>query len=151
MDLATLRAAQPDQLQRAAQDWEAAGNRLEKLSAELRAQTGTLFEGSWAGAAADAASASLSGLSARVTATGGDMAAMAALYRDAATGVSDAQALLRTAEDLAASHGLVIEASGEVTLGVPIGAGAPLAESEAMVTAIPPAAQAVADLVGRAL
>ena len=81
------------------------------------------------------------------------MTAMAALYRDAAMGVSDAQALLRTAEDLAASHGLVIEASGEVTLAAPVvaGAGARLAESEAMVTAIPPAAQAVADLVGRAL
>ena len=81
------------------------------------------------------------------------MTAMAALYRDAAMGVSDAQALLRTAEDLAASHGLVIEASGEVSLAAPVvaGAGARLAESEAMVTAIPPAAQAVADLVGRAL
>ena len=151
MDLATLRAAQPDQLQRAAQDWEAAGTRFEKLSAEFRSQTGTLFEGSWTGAAADAAGASLSGLSARLTATIEDMAAMAALYRDAATGVSGAQALLRAAEDLAASHGLVIEASGEVTLAAPPGAAARLAGSGAMITAVPPAAQAVADLVGRAL
>ena len=119
MDLATLRAAQPDQLQRAAQDWDAAASRLEKLSADFRTQTGTLFEGSWAGAAADAARASLSGMSARLTATNGDMAAMAALYRDAAMGVCDAQALLRTAEDLAASNGLVIGASGEVSLAAP--------------------------------
>ncbi len=153
MDLTTLRAAQPDQLQRAAQDWESAGNRFGKLSAEFRAQTGTLFDGSWMGAAADAASASLSGLSARLTAATGDMAAMAALYRNAAMGVSDAQALLRTAEDFAASNGLVIGASGEVTLAAPpvAGAGARLAESEAMVTAMPPAAYQVADLVGRAL
>jgi hypothetical protein len=79
------------------------------------------------------------------------MTAMAALYRDAAMGVSDAQALLRTAEDLAASHGLVIEASGEVTLAAPIGAGARLAGSEALVTAMPPAAYQVAGLIGRAL
>jgi hypothetical protein len=151
MDLATLRAAQPDQLQRAAQDWEAAGTRFEKLSAEFCTQTGTLFEGSWAGAAADTASASLSGLSARLTATSEDMAAMAALYRDAATGVSGAQALLRTAEDLAASHGLMIEASGEVTLAAPLGAGARRPGSGAMITAMPPAAYQVADLVGRAL
>jgi len=153
MDLATLRAAQPDQLQRAAEDWEAAGNRFGKLSAEFRTQTGTLFDGAWAGTAADAASASLSGLSARLTATTEDMAAMAALYRDAGMGVSDAQALLRTAEDLAASNGLVIGPGGEVSLAAPVvaGAGARLAESEAMVTAMPPAAQQVADLVARAL
>jgi pimeloyl-ACP methyl ester carboxylesterase len=153
MDLATLRAAQPDQLQRAAQDWDAACSRLEKLAAEFRAQTGTLFEGSWAGAAADAASASLSGLSARLTATSGDMAAMAALYRDAAMGVSGAQALLRTAEDLAASNGLVIGASGEVSLAAPAvaAAGARLPGPGAMITAMPPAAQEAADLVARAL
>jgi hypothetical protein len=151
MDLATLRAAQPDRLQRAAQDWDAACSRLEKLSAEFRTQTGTLFEGSRAGAAADAASTSLSGLSARLTVTTGDMAAMAVLYRDAAMGVSGAQALLRTAEDLAASNGLVIGSGGEVSLAAPLGGGARLAGPEAMITAMPSAGQEVADLVARAL
>jgi hypothetical protein len=89
----------------------------------------------------------------RLTATNEDMAAMAALYRDAAMGVSDAQTLLRTAEDLAASHGLMIGASGQVSPAAPAvaGAGARRPGPGAVITAMPPAAQEVADLVARAL
>jgi hypothetical protein len=153
MDLTVLLAAQPGLLQRAAGDWESAGSRLGRLSAEFRTQTEALFDGSWVGSAADAASTNLSALLSGLTAMTEDMAAMAAVYRDAAMGVSDAQALLRAAEDLAASNGLVIGAGGDVSLAAPVvaGAGARMAAGEAMITAMPPAAGEVADLVARAL
>jgi hypothetical protein len=153
VDLATLRAARPDLLEQAAAGWKAAAGRLGQISGEFSAQTEQLFSFSWTGLAADAASQNLSALSAQLKAAATDMSAMAAVYDDAAIGVCAAQALLRTAEDLAAGNGLQIQADGAVCPAVPAAAG-PLeraATAEAMFSALPPAAGDVADLVTKAL
>jgi pimeloyl-ACP methyl ester carboxylesterase len=153
VDLATLRAAQPDLLEKAAGSWQSAAGRLRQISEEFSEQTGPLFTISWAGVAADAASPSLSALLGQLTAAAADMDAMAAVYRDAAMGVSGAQAILKAAQDLAAANGLAIGPGGEVSTAVPSLPG-PLrrmAEEEAADSALPPAAGEVASLVTKAL
>ena len=120
VDLPALRAARPELLEQASAEWGVAGRRFGGLADEFRGQTAALFgEGSWAGAAANAAAGSLSGLAQRLDAAAADMTVMAALYRDAAAGMSAAKALLRTADDLAARSGLAVSAAGEVSWEVP--------------------------------
>lgn len=153
MDLATLRAAQPDLLQQAADGWQSAAGQLKQICQELSAQTAQLFTASWAGVGADAANSSLSAQLAQLNASAADMGAMAAGYRDAALGVSGAQAVLKVAEDLAASNGLSIGPGGEVSVSLPSLPG-PLrrtAEEEAASSGLPPAAGTVAGLLNKAL
>jgi hypothetical protein len=154
VDLATLRAAQPELLEKAAAYWQSAAGQLGQISDHFAAQTEPLFPSSWAGQAADAASTRLSAVSGQLTATTADMNAMAAVCRDAAAGISDAQALLRTAEDLAASSGLAIGPAGRVSLAWPALSGplehAALAEQAAFAQ-LPPAAGEVTILVEKAL
>lgn len=156
MDLPALQAARPDLLEQAAAGWKSAAARFSQLSARFSAQTGALFDSpqAWLGGAADAAASSLSAISAQLTATTADMNAMSAVYSDAAMGVSGAQALLRTAQELAASSGLQIGPDGQVSFAVPALPG-PLEhvaeELRAMFTQLPPAAGEVADLVAKAL
>jgi Alpha/beta hydrolase len=153
VDLATLRAARPDLLEKAAADWKSAAGRLGQISSQFREQIDPLFIFSWAGLGADAASQSLTSLSAQLTAVTADMNAMASLYQDAAMGVSAAQALLRVAEDHAAANGLEIGPGGAVSVAVPAGAGllARALEQEAAFAGLPPAAAGVASLVAKAL
>src|ERR1035441_2077235 len=75
----------------------------------------------------------------------------ASLLRDAASGIGDAQSVLRAAEDLAAQNKLTIGADGSVSAepAPPLLAGA--GPASLLVQAPSPAAGEVADLVGRAL
>ena len=154
MDLATLRAAQPDLLEKAAAQWQSAAGQLGQISHNFAAQTEPLFLSSWTGQAADAANTRLSAVSGQLTAATADMNAMAAVYRDAATGISDAQALLHTAEDLAASNGLAIGPGGGVSLARPAFSGLlghVALEEQALFAQLPPAADEVTSLVAKAL
>ena len=154
MDLATLRAAQPARLEKAAAEWQSAASQLGQISHQFTAQTDPLFLSSWTGQAADAASTSLSAISGELTTTAANMNAMAAVYRDAAMGISDAQALLRAAQDLAATSGLAIGPGGDVSLARPVLPG-PLehaaAAEQAAFLQLPPAAGEVTGLVAKAL
>lgn len=156
MDLPTLQAARPDLLEQAAAHWTAVAARLAGLSGQFRVQTEPLFAGpgAWLGAAANAATTSLSALSDQLTATSAGMNAMAASYRDAAAGVSGAQALVQAASDLAARNGLEIRPDGEVTWATPALPG-PLEQAaqdfESLFRQLPPAAAEAAGLVAKAL
>jgi Alpha/beta hydrolase len=154
VNLATLQAAQPDLLEKAAAEWQSAAGQLGQISHNFAAQTDPLFLNSWTGQAADAASISLSGVSGQLTTTTANMNAMAAVCRDAAAGISDAQALLRTAQDLAAASGLAIGPAGGVSLARPALSG-PLEhaaeEEQAAFLQLPPAAGEVTGLVAKAL
>ena len=156
MDLPTLQAARPDLLEQTAARWTSAAARLDQLSGQFSAQTGALFggPGAWLGEAASAATSRLSALSGQLTATTADMNVMAAVYRDAAMGISGAQALARTASELAASNGLQIGPDGDVTWATPALPG-PLGQAaeefESLFRQLPPAAAQAADLVTKAL
>ena len=153
VDVAALRSAQPDLLERAAGEWQMLGGRAGSQVTALRGEVmGQLFgAGEWTGMAADAASASLGSLSGQLSVTGEYAAAMASLLRDAASGIGDAQSVLRAAEDLAAQNKLTIGADGSVSAepAPPLLAGA--GPASLLVQAPSPAAGEVADLVGRAL
>jgi hypothetical protein len=104
VDVAALRLAQPGLLERAAGEWQMLGGRAGSQVTALHGEVmGPLFgAGEWTGMAADAASASLGSLSGQMSVTGEYAAAMASLLRDAASGIGDAQSVLREAENLAA-------------------------------------------------
>lgn len=153
VDVAALRSAQPDLLERAAGEWQMLGGRAGSQVTALHSDVmGPLFgAGEWTGMAADAASASLSSLARQLSVTGEYAATMASLLRDAASGIGDAQSVLREAENLAARSKLTIGADGSVSaepapplLGGP-GPVSLLAEAPSA------AAGEVADLVARAL
>ncbi len=149
VDLAALRSARPDLLDQAAAEWSRIGAGFGKQVRALRSEAQPLFDGTtWTGAAADAASTSLSGLSSQLGSTEEDTSTMASLLRDAAAGIRDAQAVLRAAEDVAARNRLTIGPDGSVSAGSP----APLIRQQTMLgEAASPAAGEVADLVRRAL
>jgi Alpha/beta hydrolase len=151
VDLTALRSARPDLLDQAAGAWSRLGNDFGKQAAALRSDVvEPLFGAStWAGAAADAASANLSDLSSHLATTDDDASVMATLLRDAAAGVRDAQSVLRAAENMAAQYRLTIGPDGSVSPATP----APLTGPQQPLPgeAPSPAAADVADLVRRAL
>lgn len=152
MDLAALRSALPDVLDRAAADWQALGDRLGTQVAAMRSEvTQPLFgSGAWVGRAADAADANLNNLAKQLGITQDDTSTMTVLLRDAAAGVRDAQSLLLAAENLAAQNRLTIGPDGSVSAAP----ASPLVGSLSaplLGEALPPAAGEVADLVRRAL
>ena len=151
VDLAALRSARPDLLDQAAAAWSRIGAGFGNQVRVLRSDVARpLFDGTtWTGAAADAASTSLSGLSSRLGGTEEDTSTMTSLLRDAATGVRDAQAVLRAAEDVAARSRLTIGPDGSVSAGSP----PPLTRPQQALLggALSGAAGEVADLVRRAL
>ena len=153
VDVAALRLAQPGLLERAAGEWQMLGGRAGSQVTALHGEVmGPLFgAGEWTGMAADAASASLSSLARRLSVTGEYAAAMASLLRDAASGIGDAQSVLRAAENLAARSKLTIGVDGSVSAEpAPPLLGGP--GSASLLAAAPSAAAGeVADLVARAL
>ncbi len=148
--LAALRSARPELLDQAAAAWSRIGAGFGNQVRALRIDVAQpLFDGTtWTGAAADAASTSLSGLSSQLGTTEEDSSTMASLLRDAAAGIRDAQSMLRAAEDVAARSRLTIGPDGSVSASPPplLGPRQPL-----LGAAPSPAAGEVADLVRRAL
>ncbi|HUL24699.1 MAG TPA: hypothetical protein VLW44_02875 [Streptosporangiaceae bacterium] len=154
VDLAALRSAVPGVLEKAAGDWQAIGDRFGSQVTAFRSDVvQPLFgEGAWIGQAADAANASLEGLSGELAVTHEYTATMTSLLRDAVSGIRDAQALLHAAENIAAANRLVIGPDGSVS-EAPMPPLAPGASSggPVLTQAPSPAASEVSDLVGRAL
>ncbi len=151
VDLAALRSARPDLLDQAAAEWSRIGAGFGNQVSALRGDVAQpLFDGTtWTGTAADAASTRLSGLSAQLDSTEEYTATMATLLRDAASGVRDAQSVLRAAEEVAAQNRLTIGPDGSVLASSP----PPLmGRQQPVLGAAPsPAMGEVADLIRRAL
>jgi uncharacterized protein YukE len=155
MDLSTLQAAEPDLLQQAAARMRSAATRLQQLLAEFSRDTGKLFAepDAWTGSGASAASSSLSVLASHFSAMVADLTAAADVYTGGAEGVSGAQALLRSAQHLAAGNGLTIRPDGTVTWAMPLPGvlGEAVDDIRSLFTGLPAAAGQVSDLVASAL
>ncbi len=151
VDLAALRSARPDLLDQAAAEWSSIGAGFATQVSALRGDVAQpLFDGTtWTGTAADAASASLTRLTAQLGTTGQYTSTMATLLRDAAAGVRDAQSVLRAAEEVAAQNRLTIGPDGSVSASSPPPLMGP--QQPILGEAPSPAMGEVADLVRRAL
>lgn len=151
VDLASLRSAQPDTLDEAARSWQTISTRLDDQVSALRKNVISPLTdpGTWTGSAAGAAVTDLDGRTRDLIVTREYADTMTAVMRDAATGVSDAQAYLRAADDLAASNHLTIGSDGSVAEA----AQPPLlgAEPASLLQAPPPAAEEVSALIKRAV
>jgi Alpha/beta hydrolase len=152
VDLASLRSAQPGLLTQAASDWQAIGSRLDGQAAALHSDVmEPLFgAGNWIGTAANAANANLGNLAGQLSVSREYASVMSSLLQDAASGVADAQAWLRAAENLAAQNKLTIGADGSVSAdpGPPLLSGT---GTTSLVDALSAAMREVADLVSQAL
>ena len=151
VDLAALRSAEPGELDRAAGSWKdiagQAGSQVTALRGEVIQPLAS--GGTWVGSAADAAVNELDTGVRQLSVTQDYAETMAALLRDAATGIGDAQAYLRAADNLAAENHLTIGTDGSVSAP----AEPPLIGSQpASLFEAPPAAVGeVSDLLRRAL
>ena len=151
VDLAALRSARPDLLDQAAAEWSSIGAGLGTQVSALQSEVAQpLFDGTtWTGMAADAASTNLTSLSTQLGTTEEYTSTMATLLRDAASGVRDAQSVLRAAEEVAAQNRLTIGPDGSVSASSPPPLMGP---QQALLGEAPsPAMGEVADLVRRAI
>lgn len=153
VDLTSLRSARPEALQSEARTWQALSAQLDTRISGMKSDVITPLREDWSGRAATAALASLNGRTEDLVAVREYADTMAAVLRDAATGVADAQACLRAAENLAAHDRLTIGADGSVAAQAAPPALADAAEppAEALLHAPPPGAAEASDLVHRAL
>jgi hypothetical protein len=113
-----LDAARPDVFAAAARDWtqRVAAAFGEQVVAFSQYALLPQMQGTWTGAAADAAAQKLNAVQADLSATEEYMVGFAALLQAAAEGISEAQATLKAARNLAGQNSLIIEESGAVTV-----------------------------------
>lgn len=152
VDTAALRAARPDALDEAARFWQQASTVLDDQIGAWKSGVIAPLRDDWRGRAADAADAALNLRARDLIATREYADAMAAVMRDAATGIGGAQALLRTADDLAAAHGLVIGNDGTATWRPsPLTPGGVVTRVEELFQNLPPGAAEATATAQRAL
>lgn len=152
VDITTLRSARPDTLDDAARSWQAISAGLDMRVSGLKREVIAPLRDDWSGRAAEAAVTALDGRAQDLAVTREYADTMAAVMRDAATGVADAQACLKAAEDLAARNDLTIGPDGSVLPRSPVVAlGGAMPRAEALLRAPPPMAGEVSALVKRAL
>jgi hypothetical protein len=151
-DAPAVRSARPDILDDTARSWQQVSADLDhEISAWKNGVIAPLRD-EWQGSAADAADTVLNRRARDLIATREYADAMATVLRDAATGIDGAQALLRTADHLAAAHGLVISNDGTASWPpASFSLGGLVTQAEELFQSLPPAAAEATATAQRAL